>query len=186
MTAYTYNMVNIVLSNSDAPDWEAARKEWEVTGCEEDESCSGACVCGKKGLKYLYTIRNKETGCVVYPIGYSCIHKLGRSDLDEETACWRMAFVLMEEAVRLGKGKQVEIDSGFFSRRFLYFLYEQGAFKPSENGGRDGFKDYLFLQGALDRTLTGKQAARCRVLIRNSVYPWLRELYARRRLVKNG
>ena len=97
MTAYTYNMVNIVLSKSDAPDWEAARKEWEVTGCEEDESCSGACVCGKKGLKYLYTIRNKETRCVIYPIGYSCMEFCRAVEMMRSTcvssACLDSAYV---------------------------------------------------------------------------------------------
>ncbi len=179
-------MVNIVLSNSDAPDWEAARREWEITGCEEDETCSGVCVCGKENLRYLYTIRNEKTGRLLYPIGSSCIQKFGRSDLDEETACWQQAFALMEEAVRLGKREQVGIDSGFFSRKLLYFLYEQGAFKPSKYNGGDGYNDYRFLLGAFNgKSLSAKQVAKCSAVIRYSVYPWLRELYVKRRLRKN-
>lgn len=187
MSAYTYNMVCTVLELSAAEDWETASREWEVTDCEVDENCSGVCVCGKENLRYLYTITNRVTGAVLYPIGSSCIQKFMRDDLDEASACWQQAFALMDEAVRLGKKGMVEIDSGFFSRKLLYFLYEQGAFPASKYNDGNGYNDYLFLLGAFNgKALSEKQERKCRAVIRYSVYPWLRRLWKENRFAKNG
>lgn len=57
---YTDNLIGTVIGLSVADDWEGARREW--IGCEVDETHSATCVCGKEGLRYVYTIANTETG----------------------------------------------------------------------------------------------------------------------------
>lgn len=142
---YTDNLIGTVIGLSVADDWEGARREWEIVGCEVDEIHSATCVCGKEGLRYVYTIANTETGETLSPIGSSCIKKFEQSDMDEELAGWQQAIKLMEEAARIGKEDYVHLHSGSYSRKLLYFLYEQDAFRPTKYNGYDGYNDYLFL-----------------------------------------
>lgn len=86
---YTDNLIGTVIGLSVADDWEGARREWEIVGCEVDETHSATCVCGKEGLRYVYTIANTETGETLSPIGLSCIKKFEQSDMDEELAGWQ-------------------------------------------------------------------------------------------------
>lgn len=83
---YTDNLIGTVIGLSVADDWEGARREWRIVGCEVDETLSATCVCGKEGLRYVYTIANTETGETLSPIGSSCIKKFEQSDMDEELA----------------------------------------------------------------------------------------------------
>lgn len=129
---YTDNLIGTVIGLSVADDWEGARREWEIVGCEVDETHSATCVCGKEGLRYVYTIANTETGETLSPIGSSCIKKFEQSDMDEELAGWQQAIKLMEEAARIGKEDYVHLHSGSYSRKLLYFLYEQDAFRPTK------------------------------------------------------
>lgn len=130
---YTDNLIGTVIGLSVADDWEGARREWEIVGCEVDETHSATCVCGKEGLRYVYTIANTETGETLSPIGSSCIKKFEQSDMDEELAGWQQAIKLMEEATRIGKEDYVHLHSGSYSRKLLYFLYEQDAFRPTKS-----------------------------------------------------
>lgn len=139
---YTDNLIGTVIGLSVADDWEGARREWRIVGCEVDETHSATCVCGKEGLRYVYTIANTETGETLSPIGSSCIKKFEQSDMDEELAGWQQAIKLMEEAARIGKEDYVHLHSGSYSRKLLYFLYEQDAFRPTKYNGYDGYNDY--------------------------------------------
>lgn len=159
---YTDNLIGTVIGLSVADDWEGARREWEIVGCEVDETHSATCVCGKEGLRYVYTIANTETGETLSPIGSSCIKKFEQSDMDEELAGWQQAIKLMEEAARIGKEDYVHLHSGSYSRKLLYFLYEQDAFRPTKyNGG--------FCSEAQER--------KSQAIIMQSIYPWLRNLW---------
>lgn len=86
---YTDHLIGTVIEFSVADDWEGARREWEVVGCEIDETHSATCICGKEGLRYVYTIVNTETGESLFPIGSSCIKKFEQNDMDEELAGWQ-------------------------------------------------------------------------------------------------
>ena len=47
--------------------------DWEYRGeCTEDPRCGGRCSCGHIGLRYLFTIRHKETGRPAI-VGSTCI-----------------------------------------------------------------------------------------------------------------
>lgn len=41
---YTDNLIGTVIGLSVADDWEGARREWEIVGCEVDETHSATCV----------------------------------------------------------------------------------------------------------------------------------------------
>lgn len=131
---YTDHLIGTVIEFSVADDWEGARREWEVVGCEIDETHSATCICGKEGLRYVYTIANTETGEILSPIGSSCIKKFEQSDMDEELAGWQQAIKLMEEAARIGKEDYVH--------RFQVAVVTQEC---SEGSGRvfDGI-DFVF------------------------------------------
>lgn len=175
---YTDNLIGTVIELSAAGDWEGARREWEIVGCEIDESASATCVCGKEGLRYVYTIENMKTGEILSPIGSSCIKKFERSDMDDELAGWQQAIKLMEKAAEIGKGDYVHLHSGSYSRKLLYFLYEQNAFKPTKYNGNDGYNDYLFLLDMFNGGFRSEaQEKKCKAIITKSIYPWLRNLW---------
>ena len=52
------NLIKEVLEKSESKNWTDAVKEWEIVDCEEDENRSNYCICGKEGLRYLFTIKN--------------------------------------------------------------------------------------------------------------------------------
>lgn len=169
---YTDNLIGTVIGLSVADDWEGARREWEIVGCEVDETHSATCVCGKEGLRYVYTIANTETGETLSPIGSSCIKKFEQSDMDEELAGWQQAIKLMEEAARIGKEDYVHLHSGSYSRKLLYFLYEQDAFRPTKYNGYDGYNDYLFLLDMFNGGFCSEaQERKCQAIIMQSIYP---------------
>lgn len=68
-SSYYQNLIKRVLEASTTDNWEIAVREWDIVDCEEDEEHASACVCGKENLRYLFTIRNRETGRSLYPIG---------------------------------------------------------------------------------------------------------------------
>lgn len=133
---YTDNLIGTVIGLSVADDWEGDRREWEIVGCEVDETHSATCVCGKEGLRYVYTIANTETGETLSPIGSSCIKKFEQSDMDEELAGWQQAIKLMEEAARIGKEDDgidfVFAVDGNPRWRHLGFLVSGRAGNPAE------------------------------------------------------
>ena len=123
---YTDHLIGTVIEFSVADDWEGARREWEVVGCEIDETHSATCICGKEGLRYVH--------------------------------------------------------SGSYSRKLLYFLYEQDAFRPTKYNGYDGYNDYLFLLDMFNGGFCSEaQERKCKAIIMQSIYPWLRGLWKRSR-----
>ena len=180
---YTDHLIGTVIEFSVADDWEGARREWEVVGCEIDETHSATCICGKEGLRYVYTIANTETGEILSPIGSSCIKKFEQSDMDEELAGWQQAIKLMEEAARIGKEDYVHLHSGSYSRKLLYFLYEQDAFRPTKYNGYDGYNDYLFLLDMFNGGFCSEaQERKCQAIIMQSI----RHILPRRLLPSSG
>lgn len=150
---YTDHLIGTVIEFSVADDWEGARREWEVVGCEIDETHSATCICGKEGLRYVYTIVNTETGESLFPIGSSCIKKFEQNDMDEELAGWQQAIKLMED-----------------------------AFRPTKYNGYDGYNDYLFLLDMFNGGFCSEaQERKCKAIIMQSIYPWLRGLWKKSR-----
>lgn len=136
---YTDNLIGTVIGLSVADDWEGARREWEIVGCEVDETHSATCVCGKEGLRYVYTIVNTETGETLSPIGSSCIKKFEQSDMDEELAGWQQAIkAVVTQECSEGSGRVFDgidfvfADDGNPRCRHLGFLVSGQAGNPAE------------------------------------------------------
>lgn len=72
-SSYRRNLINQVLTASQSSFWDSAVQEWVIEDCQEDNSVSSVCICGKENLRYLYTIYNKLNGNRLDPIGSCCI-----------------------------------------------------------------------------------------------------------------
>lgn len=138
---YVRNFIMTVINYSENEDWEDAVTEWEIDDCEEDESCSSECICGKENIKYLYTIRNTINGNRLFPIGSSCIRKFNREDMNEEITLRESTFKLLHA---VEENRYLSLSADLFSRKILRWLYEQGAFNTRYNH-YDGEEDYEFM-----------------------------------------
>ena len=182
-----YELIDAVLGASASRCWGDAVLEWCVAGCDEDEECGGVCVCGHEGLRYLYEIRNPTTHAGLYPIGSRCIGLFRRRELDLEASNLKRLTRLMGEAARLGRGRLVDIKSGFYSRALIDCLRERGAFGEDPPRGRN--RDYATLRRLFGaRGLDGRRHALAMEIIGSCVYPWMRGYWrqtreARRRLL---
>ena len=173
-------LANEVFSKSESKTWASCVVEWVICDCDEDEEASGECVCGQEGLRYMYAIRNVLNGNIIYPIGSECIKKFENELLEDEAKCWAQAYRLTNLAVEYGKTKRISIsrDKSMFSRKLLAFMYRNGVFKPNEYNEWDGGNDYLFMLDMFNaRSMTTGQIRKADHVMRESVYPWLRELY---------
>lgn len=115
--------------------------EWEIADCEEEDSASEICICGKENIKYLFTIRNTINGNMLYPIGSSCIKKFNRADMKEETSLYEGMFKLLHA---VESNRYLSLSSELFSRKLLKYLFKQGAFNTKYNNF-DGEEDYEFM-----------------------------------------
>lgn len=176
--AYFNNLIMTVINASERSEWVDAVDEWEIYDCEEDEDCTSKCLCGKENIRYLYTIRNKYNGEMIFPIGSSCINKFGRKDLKDETG-------LIEEQFRLlhavESNKYLSLSAEFFSRKLLRWLFEKGAFDTSYNQF-DGEEDYEFMLKMFNKrdkdAITIRQDKKIKAIIMNSIKPFLQERLA--------
>ncbi len=166
------SLVQTVLNASQSKAWGSAVAEWDIVAMEEDESVSGICVCAQEGLRYLYEIRNRTNGNILFPIGSSCIKKFARADLNEEVKNRQRLFCLIN-AVK--KGERIELSAQYFSRKFLEYLYHHGAFKGSQYNHYEGWRDYEFMRDMFNkRDYSTAQARKVTAIIMSSVIPYAR------------
>ncbi|MBX9006075.1 MULTISPECIES: hypothetical protein [Lactobacillales] len=162
-----------VLDASVSSDWDEAVNEWDVVGIDEDGNHDTSCICGKEGLRYLFTIQNRFNGNELFPIGSKCIGKFERADLDLNTATYQKLFELFNEYER---NKFISLKSGMFSRKLLEFLYNDGAFKPTVYNGSDPYKDYEFLLSMFNKreeNITKKQNGKIKAILLNQIVPYI-------------
>lgn len=173
-SSYYKKLISTVLDASYSDYWEEAVEEWDIIDCEEDEECESSCICGKEKIRYLYTIRNRETGKILYPIGSSCITKFERADFAEEISIREGMFKLYR-AVR--NNDMIELSSNFFSRKLLFALYEDGAFYPTRYNHYNGENDYKFMLDMFNKrdkfNITEAQRRKIRGIIGFSIKPYL-------------
>ena len=177
-SVYGERLIKRVLELSTANDWDTAVKEWEIADCEEDDTLSESCVCGKEHLYYLFTIENVVNGNTLFPIGSSCIKKFGREDLDDEVAVREKMFKLYHA---VENNQFISLSPEFFSRKILKKLYEDGAF-DCEYNGYDGYDDYEFILKMFNKrdkfTITINQENKIRATIVASIRPYLHVQFA--------
>lgn len=171
---YYNSLIAAVIDASRSKHWEEAVTEWDIVDWEEDENCESSCICGKESIRYLYTIRNRETGIILYPIGSSCIKKFGRSDFVEKISIYEGMFKLYR-AVR--NNDMIELTSEYFSRKLLLQLYNDGAFAPTQYNHYNGVFDYRFMRDMFNKrdksNITDAQRRKIRAIIGFSIKPYL-------------
>lgn len=173
---YYENLIKGVLELSENHTWEQAVKEWEICDCEIDEALTESCVCGKEHLKYLFTIRNTENGNELYPIGSTCINKFGREDLDYEISVYKAMFRLIHA---VENKERIELNSDYFTRDLLCYLYYNDAFKPNKYNYFDGENDCDFLLTMFNKRNKDQISVLYRkkidAIILNSIIPFIRK-----------
>ena len=164
-----------VLSQSEAQRWDQAVDEWEIVDCEEDPHHEASCVCGQADLRYLFTIANAYNGNTLFPIGSVCINRFGRQDLTEQASIREQLFRLLHA---IEDGRFISLDTDYFSRKLLMFLYEDGAFEPNKFNGFDPAVDYQFMLSMFNmrHEPTDAQARKMRALMVTSIKPYLRRI----------
>lgn len=175
---YVERLIKRVIELSESSDWDTAVTEWEIIDCEEDDTLSESCICGKEHLYYLFTIENVVNENSLFPIGSSCIKKFGRKDLDNEAAIREKMFKLYHAV----EGNQfISLSPEFFSRKVLERLYQEGAF-DSEYNNYDGYDDYEFILKMFNKkdksSITTAQQRKIRAIIVASIRPYLRDQLA--------
>ena len=168
-----YKLIEVITSNSVSKDWESAVNEWSMTGCKVDSSCSSSCVCGQENIKYLFKITNQLNGNKLFPIGSRCIHKFGRHDLDEIVNVHEQMCKLLE-AVK--EHRYIEFTSDLFSKKLITYLYEEGAFPPTQFNMNDPVRDYNFLMDMFKQRKepTELQKRKIKALIVTAILPYCR------------
>lgn len=176
MSIYLDTLINEVLALSESNVWEIAVKEWEIADCEEDLSRSSDCICGKENLRYLFTIENELNGKYLYPIGSSCIRKFGREDLQSETKVQEDMFRLLHA---VENNEFITLDSGYFTRKLIVALYEEGAFEDNAYNNYDGMNDCQFLLDMFNKrdktNISPAQKRKIRALIGYTIRPFLKQ-----------
>ena len=167
-----------IIEYSESDYWEDAVTEWEIDDCEEDDSCSSECICGKENIKYLYTIRNIRNGNILFPIGSSCIRKFNRTDMNEETVLRESTFRLLHAVEDNG---YLSLSTELFSRKLLKWLYDEGAFDTSYNH-YDGEDDYEFMLKMFNKRnkneISERQDKKIKAILLNSIKPFLQRILA--------
>lgn len=77
-------LVRHVLARSASETWDDARHEWEIETLRYDNESTIACVCGYPDIRYLSTIRNKETGEEMI-LGSRCIGHFHSDLMNKQT-----------------------------------------------------------------------------------------------------
>lgn len=172
-STYTRNLIDRVIKNSVADNWDDAVQEWDILDCVEDESREESCICGKEDLYYLFTIQNRYNGKILFPIGSSCIHKFEREDLSEQADIEEKMFRLYHA---IENKTYITLNSDFFSRKVLRHLYDVGAFNNSYND-YNGQSDYEFMLKMFNKRnkqdITSRQHSKIRAIIVASIRPYL-------------
>lgn len=176
MLSHFDTLKEVVLRHSKSKVWNEAVTEWEIVRYKVDSEMLSSCVCGQKGLKYLYKIANRVTGDSLFPIGSCCIKKFGCAEM--------VRYVqVIEERIRLWY--KVE-DDGFLdlkdlSRRCLAGLWEDGVFLPNRYNGNNGWNDYDFLLRMFNKRsdMTSRQKSKVDAILLNEVKPFLERTVGR-------
>lgn len=165
-----YPLLEIVIGNSEQKYWEMAVLEWEIYDVEEDKNSASTCICGKENIKYLFTIHNEKNGNILKPIGSSCINKFKRKELNETVNVNEKLFKLLHA---LEDGEYIELNSKYFSRSLLKYLYNDECFNDNEyNTAEEGYAFMLKMFNKRNDPTSG-QESKIKAIIMNEIRPYL-------------
>lgn len=177
MSSYAESLLKAVIENSQSKSWHSAAREWTIEGVEEDEEASSVCICGKTGLRYLFTIHNFITGNTLFPIGSECIKKFEREDLYENAIISIDLFKLLH-AIR--DRAHIEPTVEFFTRKLIEQLFDKGAIDNEIE-----YEFFLKMYRKKDKdSITLKQQKWINKIIAFSIKPWLEANYGNRIRIK--
>lgn len=120
----------------------------------------------------LFTIRNRETGAELYPIGSSCIDLFGRQDLDQQVSVARQMYEVLAE---YRETESLRLNGGAITRAVLKQLYEEGCFTPTPFNNGNPEVDYQFLVDMFNKRKepSEKQQRKIWMLLNKTVGPYL-------------
>lgn len=174
MTAQFEQLVKKVVASSENSNWNNARTEWSVVDVSEDETAESQCICGKENLRYLYTIKNNLNGKTLFPIGSQCINQFKQENLNNDVTTYRRLLEL-QQAVE--KNKFITLNSTYFSRKLLLYIYKNGAFKPNKYNHNNPKEDYEFLLKMFNKKKHPDKIYQKKItaLIMNAIIPFAQE-----------
>lgn len=174
-SVYVNKLIRTVIEKSVSKSWDAAVLEWEIDDVIEDEDNESSCICGKEDIRYLFTIMNIKNENKLFPIGSSCIKKFDREDLNELTLVNEKLFKLFH-AVKANE--YITLNSEYFSRKILKYIFDQGAFPPNKYNNYNGDNDYNFMLKMFNMRgePSEKQLKKIRAIIVTSIKPYLIKL----------
>lgn len=172
---YVNNLIKTVIEKSVSMSWDTAVLEWEIDDVIEDEDNESSCICGKENIRYLFTIKNINNQNKLFPIGSSCIKKFDREDLNELTLVNEKLFKLFHA---VEANEFISLNSEYFSRKVLKYLFDQGAFIPNNYNNFNAENDYNFMLKMFNMRSepTEKQLKKIRGIIVSSIKPYLKQL----------
>ncbi|MFC2401863.1 hypothetical protein [Streptococcus sobrinus] len=172
MNDYQNNLIFTIINKSRASTWEDAVNEWDIIDCYEDNSLTSSCICGKEHIKYCYTIMNRFNNTKLFPIGSHCIHKFERQDLNEFVSINEKLFYLLHA---IQNNEYITLNSKYFSRKLLRYLFEKGAFEENCFNHFNPEEDYKFLLNMFNQRgePTEKQQRKINALIIKNILPYL-------------
>lgn len=117
-----YDLINSIIENSLSNIWSNAVLEWELIDCFDSGSDDSECTCGKKDIRYIHTIKNKNNNKEL-EIGSVCIKKFERNDINNLVDIQEQSLKFCQKI----KDKQY-ITILDFSRKLINFLHEYNYF----------------------------------------------------------
>lgn len=169
---YRRNLLETIIGKSSSKSWDNAVLEWDIDDVIEDEDNESSCICGKENIRYLFTIRNIHNQNILFPIGSSCIKKFNREDLDELTLVREKLFKLFHA---IKTNQFIELNSDYFSRKLLEYIFDQGAFRPNQYNHFDGENDFNFMLKMFNKRSkpSPSQLRKITAIIMTSIKPYL-------------
>lgn len=169
---YERNLLKTVIEKSLSKSWDNAVLEWEIDDVIEDEDNESSCICGKENIRYLFTIKNISNQNILFPIGSSCIKKFNREDLNELTLVNEKLFKLFHA---IKTNEFITLNSVYFSRKLLEYIFDQGAFIPNQHNKFNGENDFNFMLKMFNMRSepSENQLRKIRAIIVNSIKPYL-------------
>lgn len=150
-----------------------AIQEWDVIGGTIDETQTFQCICNQEGLRYLYSIRNRNTGEILFPIGSSCVEKFGIKAMDEDIKYHRRFIDLL--IAYKNAGKFIDLSLDIFSPIIIELMYEDGCFKGTSYNNYNPEMDYQFILTMRRKQIppTGKQRKKIIAIVMSQIKPYL-------------
>lgn len=175
--AKNYKLIETVLENSIHNNWKEAVLEWEIYDVEEDMELASTCICGKENIRYLFSIRNEKNQNILNPIGSNCIKKFERKEFNDQVNVNEKLFKLLHA---IENGEFIKLNSEYFSRILLAYLYEDGCFKDSQyNTAEEGYHFMLDMFNMRNES-TNNQKRKIKAIIMNDIRPYLEKRLARK------